>query len=103
MLLPVEKYSSVLIESIELFGGSAVSYASASQGDLFRLAMQIGGLIRDFKNAGARVFLVSPRRWKGQLNYEQLRHILAIKFFFIAKNDHQASAYGIGLWAKGLL
>lgn len=98
---PVTSTYSVIIETVELWGGSAVSYASASTGDLFRLAMQIGALIYCFKQCGNRVFLVSPRRWKGQLDYRQLRFILKTKFGFTASNDHQASAFGIGLWAKG--
>lgn len=94
---------NVIIEDVELWSGSAVSYASATQGDTFRLAMQIGALINDYRNARCNIYLVSPRRWKGQLNYEQLRFILSHKFKIITKNDHEASAYGIGLWAKGLL
>lgn len=92
---------AVLIESVELFGGSAVSYASAARGDLFRLAFQIGALIHYFREFGSEVYLVSPRTWKGQLNYKQLRHVLKHKFLYEAKNDHEASAVGLGLWAMG--
>jgi hypothetical protein len=93
---------SIIIENVNLWGGSATSYASAASGDLFKLAMLTGALIQNFKNLGATVYLVNPIKWKGQLNQEQLQHILRKKFNIEPKNEHEASAIGIGLWAKGV-
>ena len=92
---------SVIIENVELWGGSSVSFASASSGDLFKLAFEVGALIYMFRNNGFPVYIVSPGKWKGQLNYKQLRHILLEKFHIETTNDHEASAIGIGLWAAG--
>ena len=97
-IYPKEK---IIIENVELFGGSSISHASAVKGDLFKLSMEIGALINDFRKKGCEVYLVSPRTWKGQLNYTQLRFILKEKFKITVKNDHEASAIGIGLWALG--
>jgi hypothetical protein len=94
--------SFVIIENVELWGGSSVSYTSAARGDLFKLAMVVGVLINNYKKCGCSIYLVSPRKWKGQLNQEQLQHILSEKFKFKARNEHEASAYGIGLWAAGM-
>jgi hypothetical protein len=93
--------ASVIIENVELWGGSAVSYTSAARGDLFKLAMVVGVLIDNYKKCGCSVYLVSPRKWKGQLDQKQLQHILLKKFKFKARNDHEASAFAIGLWAAG--
>jgi len=101
-LIPASVEHNIIIESVELWGGSSVSYASAASGDLFRLAFQIGAFIRHFKQLECSIFLVSPRTWKGQLNYKQLRFIFKKKYCMDFKNDHEASAFGIGFWAKGL-
>jgi hypothetical protein len=93
---------NVIIEDVELWGGSSISFASASSGDLFKLAFEVGALIYQFRKNHFPVYIVSPRIWKGQLNYIQLRHILLEKFHIETKNDHEASAIGIGLWAKCL-
>jgi len=92
----------IIIEGVELWGSSAISYASGTSGDLFKLAYTVGCLITLFREINCLVYIVSPRRWKGQLDYKKLRHILESFFQFEAKNDHEASAYGIGLWAKGV-
>lgn len=93
----------VIFEEVELWSGSSVSFASASRGDLFKLAYLIGAYVNTVQHSGGHAYLVSPRRWKGQLNYKQLRHILDKKFSITVNTDHEASAVGIGLWAKGLL
>jgi hypothetical protein len=91
--------TSVVIENVELWGGSSVSYASASSGDLFKLAFETGALIYEQRRQGNDVYIVSPRKWKGQLDYDQLRHILYYRFHMQTRNEHEASARGIGLWA----
>jgi hypothetical protein len=93
---------SVLIEGVEFWGTSSVSYASASSGDLIKLAFEVGTLIYLFRNNGFPVYIVSPKIWKGQLDYKQLRHILLDKFGIKTTNNHEASAIAIGLWAKGV-
>ena len=94
-------FSKIIIENVELWGGSSISYASAASGDLFKLAMVVGALIYQFTKDSHCVYIVSPKKWKGQLNQEQLQFILKNKFNVIAKNEHEASAIGIGLWAAG--
>ena len=100
--IPVFERTRVIIENVELWGGSEISYASASSGDLFKLAFVVGCLIHDFRRQGCIVYIVSPKKWKGQLNYEKLRFILKERFKIETKNDHTASAIVIGLWAKGV-
>jgi hypothetical protein len=95
-------YNSVIIESVELWSGSLTSYTSATRGDLFKLAYVIGGILSALREIGSDRYVVSPRKWKGQLDYHKLRHILKVKFGFEARNDHEASARGMGLWAKGI-
>ena len=100
--IPVFSGTRVIIENVELWGGSEISYASAAGGDLFKLAFVVGCLIHDFRSQGCFVYIVSPKTWKGQLNYEKLRFILREKFHIDTKNDHTASAIGLCLWAKGV-
>jgi len=95
-------FFSIIIENVNLWGGSSVSYASAASGDLFKLAMLIGALIQKFRSKGFSVYLVNPVKWKGQLNQTQLQNILLKKFHITVNNEHEVSAIGIGLWAKGL-
>jgi hypothetical protein len=94
-------YCGVVIEGVELFSGSAVSYTSAARGNLFLLSYIIGALLYHFIDSNPVV--VQPHIWKGQLNYKQLRYILKTKFGFEANNDHIAAAVGIGHWARGAL
>jgi hypothetical protein len=92
---------SVIIENVNLFPGASISFASALKGDLFRLAFEIGALIRLFRQCLCPVYLVNPSKWKGQLSDQQLRYVLKKKFKLTFNNNHEACATGIGLWALG--
>ena len=90
----------IIIEDSHFYG-DVTSCASAASGALMTLTKIIGALT--YYYSYTRVELVKPQVWKGQLNNKQLRIILQKKFNFIARNDHEANAYGLGLWKQGLL
>lgn len=93
-----------IIEAMDFRMGSAKSMASAGRGDLSSLAYIIGAITQRASMSNTSVLEpVKYCQWAGQLNYKQLRIILLKKFGFISKNNHEAAAYGIGLWAKGEL
>lgn len=93
---------TAVIEDVRLFTSSATSMASGARGNLITLAKIAGVMGFWCSLRGFKVEYVLPQTWKGQLNYKQLRSILKLKFNFIAKNDHEAAAYGIGLWKLDL-
>jgi hypothetical protein len=76
--------------------------ASGARGDIFTTAKIAGALVFFFLANRNKILFVQPIKWKGQVNNKQLRRILQIKFNFIASNDHEANAFGIGLWAMGM-
>jgi hypothetical protein len=92
----------VIIEDQSLWTGSAKSMASGARGDIFTTAKIAGVLAFFFLGNKNKVSFVQPITWKGNLNNKQLRRILQIKFNFIPNNDHEANAYGIGLYAQDL-
>lgn len=91
----------VVIEDVRLFTGSAKSMASGARGNLITLSKIVGAIAFICSSLRMQVEFVNPQTWKGQLNYKQLRRILKVKYGFTAKNDHEASAYGMGLWKMG--
>ena len=102
----LEKYTArqCVIEFPCLWSGSGLSQASASRGDLFKLAYLCGSLAAMCGIRGVRVELPSPQDWKGQLPKDVV--IKRILRFFpegtIIK-DHEADAIGMGIAAQGAL
>jgi hypothetical protein len=96
-----DTHAEVIIEDVRLFTSSAISLASGARGNLTTLAKIAGAIAFYYSYSG--VSFVNPQKWKGQLNYDQLRRILKIKFKYIARNEHEASAYGIGMYVQGKL
>jgi len=88
-----------LIESTEFYTASLKSQVSGARGNLSLLAYISGSIVGNLNCK--YTILVKPAKWKGQLNYEQLRNILTKKFKIETTNNHNASSIGIGLWAKG--
>jgi hypothetical protein len=92
----------IIVEAMDFRMWSAKSMASAGRGNLSLLAYIIGAISHRAILDNAKVLdPVSYTQWAGQLTYKQLRIVLEKKFGFIAKNNHEAAAYGIGLWARG--
>jgi hypothetical protein len=104
LVLHTTRPSAVIIEGVDVRTSDARSLASAARGNLSTLAYCVGAL--EYVSRRACVEYTDIIRfidWAGQLNYTQLRAILAKKFSISVTNDHCAAAVGIGLWAKGAL
>jgi hypothetical protein len=86
---------------------SGVSMASASSGDLFKLAYLVGNfgelVTRIPRNTQVPLpVLIAPQKWKGQLPKEVvIRRILAIWPHLKDIKNHEADAVGMGLAAQG--
>jgi len=95
--------TSVYIEGVALWSGSLKSMTSARQGDLFELSYLIGGYCKACTDAGIKFILISPTRWKGQMNKNavKLRVYRAIKLSY--KTTHETDAVGMGLSLMGIL
>ena len=93
-----------VIEYQQLWSGSAVSMASASSGDLFKLTLLTGVLASAANKAKAKVVLVTPGQWKGQLSKDTTRRRMVRAFGPSGVfQDHVEDAVGIGLAMQGRL
>jgi hypothetical protein len=92
----------VVIEDQAIWMSSAKSLASGARGDIFTTAKIAGALCLFFSQQRHRILFVQPIVWKGNLKNKVLRRILEIKFNYVARNDHEANAYGIGLYTMGI-
>lgn len=91
----------VVIELPELWAGSAVSMASASKGDLFKLCLLVGGLCQIAReHTGNLPILVTPQEWKGQLPKDVVLKRVE-KAFNKTFRNHEGDAVGMGLSAQG--
>jgi hypothetical protein len=99
--LPILLFDKIVIEDIQVITSSAISLTSAARGNLTTLA-KIAGAIA-FAYSRKEIRFIKAQEWKGQLKYKQLRNILKLKFGYEAKNDHEASAYGMGQYLNGKL
>ena len=92
----------VVIEGVNLWGGSAKSQASASRGDSFYLAKAIGAFTYIAKQSGAAVQYINVNQWKGQLPKEEV--LRRIKLFNgLEYPNHIGDAVGIGMHLMGVL
>lgn len=93
---------TVVIEFPEVWSASSVSMAAATTGSLFKLTFLIGRLGGISESQGARVSVVSPRAWKGQMSKEVVgRRVL--RALGREYPDHVLDAVGMGLWLQGCL
>lgn len=93
----------VVIEFPGLWSASALSMASASSGDLFKLAFLTGVLATLMREiARAPVILISPQAWKGQLPKSIVQERVE-KLLGEEVPNHAADAVGMGLAWAGLL
>lgn len=92
----------VVIETPELWSGSAVSHASAAKGDLFSLAILVGVIARTLDPIGLRTNMVTPTVWKGQLSKKGVISRLNRKLEERDWRDHEADAVALGLWYVGI-
>jgi Holliday junction resolvasome RuvABC endonuclease subunit len=94
---------NVVMEFVQLWGQSSVSMASATKGDLFKLAFLVGAL---YQTASSLLVLdpviVKPADWKGQMGKDVVdkRIWRAVKE---AYPNHAADAVAIGLRIQGTL
>jgi hypothetical protein len=88
----------LVMEFPELWLVNSKSVASATTGDLFKLAYLIGGFANNFLDA--KVFLLAPKEWKGQLP-KQIIHNRLTDLGFPPLREHEADAVGIGIALQG--
>lgn len=92
----------VVMEWQEVWTTSAASMASASTGNLLKLTLATGMLVRLADARGAAIVLAKPGEWKGQLSKAAV-----IKRITRATGktyrSHAADAVGIGLAVSGVL
>lgn len=98
----------VALECAELWGGSALSYASASKGDLFKLTTLIGDLRRiAIQTTGTKPLLVSPRLWKGTMPKEVMVRRVSRATKSVRRSPrwkaHEIDSVAMGFAAQGLL
>lgn len=93
----------VVIESVEVWGGSLTSITSAVRGNLMKLSYMVGVYSALCDQRGITFKLIPARRWKGQLSKDavKLRVYRAIKKHY--PQTHMTDAVGIGLHCMGLL
>jgi len=96
---PVDR---VVIESQSVWAGSAKSIASVSKGNLLKLVMLTGAMMRVCDDNDKRVTLVAPTTWKGQLSkaavHKRIKLAMQMRF-----PEHVADAVGMALSAMGQL
>jgi len=99
---------TVVLEYAELWGGSALSFASASKGDLFKLATLIGSL----RHAAIQVteqkpLLVGPRVWKSTMPKDVMvrraRRAARLARRRLVCDAHEIDAVAMGFAAQRLL
>ena len=96
------RIKQVVIEEVSVWENSLKSMAAAKRGDLFKLAMVIGGYIHRCGMLNLPVKLVKPNDWKGQLPDDAVaRRVTAINGQQYP-NPHIYSAVGIGLNEAGI-
>lgn len=95
--------ATVIFEWPGLWASSAKSQASASKGDLFKLAYLIGGMADGLHVDGIKSILVSPQEWKGQLDSDVVALRIERQWGITTPNDHESDAIGMGMAAQGAL
>jgi hypothetical protein len=95
----------VHIESVELWGGSSLSYMAGIRGDLFLLSYLVGIYFEFFISKQINTYLVSAHTWKGQLAYNALliRVTNILKLDENTYSEHAINALGLGLYTQGRL
>lgn len=103
LLLREYKPHVVVIESQELWGASADSYASGIRGDLFLLAYMTGAMAGACSSAGVTFRLLAPREWKGQMNKQTVKKRIARALDGEKFPNHAEDAVGMALSLLGKL
>lgn len=100
----------LVLEGQVVFSSSAKSMASATRGDLFLLAHQVGAMIGayyawcELEHREPRFEIVQPVAWKGQLTKgataTRLEEWLPAKWKGIMNgmSEHEVDALGLALW-----
>jgi hypothetical protein len=91
---------TVHIEFQELWQ-NAVSYASASEGNLFKLTYLVGMIAQRIRSRwNLKVVLLSPSGWNGQMNKAAVRSRI-VRALNEEYGNHVADAVGMGLSLQG--
>jgi len=93
---------SCIIEGIELWEGSLKSMTSAKRGDIFTLALLIGGYGRICHEYGLALKYILPSEWKGQLDDASVKYITHLINGEKYSSSHITDAVGIGLNEMGI-
>ena len=89
--------SILIVEFPQLWGGSAKSYASASRGDLMKLAFMVGQLCWIFRNRPLGI--VTPGEWKGNMSKSVVNARIKRALGEVYP-DHVSDAVGMGLFLQ---
>lgn len=104
----------ICIEQPEIWSSSETSMASATRGDILKLSMLIGYLLRCLSQHRNKIMLVTPAQWKGQLSKKAAIARIQRRFnnhqFRVKVNQstwhvptsHDADALGIALFVLGI-
>lgn len=87
----------VYIENISVYSNSAKSMASATKGDLTKLAVIAGGYAALSFRKNIDVEFVEPRKWKGQLSDQNIKE-WTFKATGKHFREHERDAVGIGCY-----
>lgn len=93
----------VVIESPVFFGGK--NRVVAESGDLCKLAMMTGGILKESLSWCSNITLATPGEWKGQLPKSvcasRIKKIMGRNYPTYRLSNHAIDAIGIGLWYFG--
>jgi len=102
-LLYKYKPKDAIIEQ-PLFLRSRVGIAAAASGNLVKLAMIAGAIMRVCIDYGCTTNTVLPARWKGRKKKEETEKVIRLLLPDLQAKDHNVlDAVGIGLYHKGYI
>jgi Holliday junction resolvasome RuvABC endonuclease subunit len=87
----------MIIESQQVYRGSAQSMASATSGDLIELAQLTGAIWWLFAQTGTATHIFTPQQWKGQLPKNVVEMRVAKHFPDTYFPNHALDAVGMGI------
>lgn len=102
-LISCQQLDQVVFEGPQFMGGMG-GMTVAMSGDLVKLAVLTGGLVRCAQLHNVRTILATPAQWKGQLskNASRIRCEKILGYRLGKSTNHARDAIGLGLWAFGL-
>lgn len=102
IILKAYKPTTCYVEKTEVWQGSAISFSSASDGNLMKLQALGAGYGAMCVKAGVKWFFIAAREWKGQLPKEAVdKRIFRINR--MKYGNHISDAVGMGFSLAGAL